>query len=546
MYIFSSYFAGLGDNIKRDRPVPISKLSNIGACKVTAEHLHTALLTVDGRVYIWGKNSHHQVTKDNNNDQSSPRLFVSTDTSDRMLDVACTKHSSVLMTTSFKICYIGRNADGIFTLYEKKDLYDCLSSENNRKVAFLLKTDTYALFNNEQFLNTSIIDYLTSEQANLEAMLLMHSTILKQLQRINHETSLFETLCRYYAELMYFNAANVESLMLYFTNKLSFHCDILMFKQIDEFLYSYKSYLTTLYDFVSMGGGSEINQLLDIPQSVYKQLDIKRDKSSEQNAIINDVLMQPFHKMSDYKNMSMKLSQSDRLSNVDEKSLKEVNGKWQTFLEEEKQKEIVAKRTSSFWLNSGKVVKHLKMPKRRLIRDSHQHPLFLLNASRFSSHWFILFNDKFVHVNGSTPTVHDLTTVWVEPQQEDEEANTNQYQLLLKMPEDNLTVYTQSPNEKMEWLHDLQATINLVLGKQIFQQSPPVIRHSSYTFKTRSGVLKDAKYTGRWLHAKMFGSGKMEWSDGKVYNGQFSNNQFHGFGRMKIPGTGTAFSCIYF
>lgn len=505
----------------------ITKLLNVGAYKISIEYLHSALLTLDGRAYLWGRNCHKQVTMDNNIDQSSPKLFVPQNNLDvRLLDVACTKNNSSMLTTNFKLYCIGKNVDGLLKLYEEKSIIND-TLERNHKTIFLLKTGTFVLYNSN-FLNVTIMDDLVVEQRYLEEMLLMHSNILKQLQRVNHETALFEILCRNYSEMIYFNAANVETLSSYLMNKLTSYCDILMFKQMDEFIYFYKSYLNTLFDFISVGGCASMNQLIDVPPIVYKHLNLQKDKANEE--IINDVLMKPFHRIKNYSEMILKLLEGDKILN-------EIKNKWTYFTEDVELKEIAAKRTNLFWANSGKAIKHLKMPKRRLVRDSHKNPIFLHNASRFSSHWFILFNDVFVHINGSTVTLHDLRTVWVEPQQEEEDATNNQYQLLLKMPEDNYVLYTQSPDEKMEWLHDFQVTINFILGKHIFQQIP-IIRSSSYTFKTRNGTLKDAKYCGRWSRGKMFGSGQMEWSDGKIYTGQFTNNQFQGFGRMKMPGRG--------
>lgn len=514
----------------------ITKLTNMGAYKISVQYLHCGLLTLDGRVFLWGKNCFNQVTTDNNNDQSSPKQFICDDNNKRMLDVACNIHNSGVLTTDLNFYYIGKNVDGMLTIYENHNYKENLV-DDNRKVNFLLATNTFTLFNNKYILNTCIIDYLVLEQRNLENMLVINANILKPIQKINQNMALFETLCRNYTDLMYFNAVNVETLILYFKNKLSSYCDILMFKQIDDFLYFYKCYLNTLFDVISISGCDLINQSIDIVPLVYKQLNITKDKNSDQN-IVYEALMKPFYKMTDYREMISEVIEKNGISSVDEKTLKDVRSKWQLFIDEQEQKQIDAKNTNTFWLSSGKLIKHLKVPKRRLIRDSHKNPIYLFNASRFSSHWFILFNDLFVHINGSSVCLHDLKTVWVEPQQEEEETTSNQYQILLKMPEDNLTLYTQSPNEKMEWLHDFQITINSILGKINSQLLPPINRSSSYTFKSRNSTLKDAKFTGRWSRAKMHGLGKMEWIDGKLYTGQFCNNLFHGFGRMEMPNTG--------
>lgn len=43
------------------------------------------------------------------------------------------------------------------------------------------------------------------------------------------------------------------------------------------------------------------------------------------------------------------------------------------------------------------------------------------------------------------------------------------------------------------------------------------------------------KFTGRWLNGKPHGSGKLEWSDGRTYMGQFHKGVIHGTGKMEIP-----------
>lgn len=42
-------------------------------------------------------------------------------------------------------------------------------------------------------------------------------------------------------------------------------------------------------------------------------------------------------------------------------------------------------------------------------------------------------------------------------------------------------------------------------------------------------------FLGRWVSGKMEGGGRLEWSDGKVYTGQFHCNLPHGIGRLETP-----------
>lgn len=50
---------------------------------------------------------------------------------------------------------------------------------------------------------------------------------------------------------------------------------------------------------------------------------------------------------------------------------------------------------------------------------------------------------------------------------------------------------------------------------------------------------KNYYITGRWLNGKPHGSGKLEWSDGRIYTGQFHKGIIYGTGKMEIPTQGT-------
>lgn len=89
--------------------------------------------------------------------------------------------------------------------------------------------------------------------------------------------------------------------------------------------------------------------------------------------------------------------------------------KWERMCDEQEKRQKEAEVTKAFWENSGKLVDLLRSPERRLIRESRTYPLAVLNASRFTTHWFVLLTDIFVHVVGASHTVHQLPTLWVEP-----------------------------------------------------------------------------------------------------------------------------------
>lgn len=95
--------------------------------------------------------------------------------------------------------------------------------------------------------------------------------------------------------------------------------------------------------------------------------------------------------------------------------LQEALIKWEQVHDEQEKRQKEADATKLFWENSGKLGELLRSPNRRLIRESKTYPLSILNSGRFSSHWFVLLTDIFIHVTGTTHTIHPLQTLWVEP-----------------------------------------------------------------------------------------------------------------------------------
>ncbi|KAF5273636.1 hypothetical protein FQR65_LT04636 [Abscondita terminalis] len=524
---------GIGDGIKRERPMIITKLSNVGARKASVQGSHAGVLTLDGRLYLWGRNDYNQVTGDTAVDQSSPRLLT-LNSDERVRDFACGLLQTTLITSHSNLKYLGRRdkTDQIkeYSLFSNRTNED-VQNNLNFKIDELLVTSQYFLLNKTQHFK-SLQNFILSEQQFLEDALVVHINLIKILikKSINNvDPSVCELLTQSFTELLYFAAANLQSL-LDFSNGMASDVDIIMFKYIDEYIYTYKKYLSAINDVISLGALTQISKVIDISSALYKiKNGTKKDKATSVEQVVYGALTLPLQRLNSYPYYLSNFLRSLKK----ESKLQEMYSKWNSVIEEQEQNQIEAERTKEFWLNSGKAIEQFRKSKRSLIRESHKHPIHLLNAGRFSSHWFILLSDILVHVNGSTPHVHNLITVWVEPPTEN---SYNQNQICLRMPEDYLTLYTSEPEQKSEWLQGLQNSIKAVLNK-VNAVQPPVIRTAEYEFY-KAGFYKDAKYKGRWSNGKMHGSGKLEWNDGRIYIGQFSNNQIHGFGRMEIPNTG--------
>lgn len=94
--------------------------------------------------------------------------------------------------------------------------------------------------------------------------------------------------------------------------------------------------------------------------------------------------------------------------------LQEALSKWEAISKEQVKRMQEAESTRTFWEGSGKIVEQFRSPERRMIRESRAHHISLLNSSRFSSHWFILLTDVFIHITGTAYTAHLLPLLWVE------------------------------------------------------------------------------------------------------------------------------------
>ena len=205
---------------------------------------------------------------------------------------------------------------------------------------------------------------------------------------------------------------------------------------------------------------------------------------------------------------------------------------------------------------AGSKLSVLRKPKRRLILDSRESPINIGHATTFGKHWFLLFNDIFVHAGYASHATHHLQTVWIESHQTASAASTasptshssktfnnsetKDLEITLVMPEETLVLVANNHETKNDWILNLQRYIIETLGSasdhKYKSYTPPILRNTSYAFN-KVPELKGAEYNGAWLHGKLHGHGKLSWHDGRSYQGQFRQNQKHGMGKMEIPGT---------
>ncbi|XP_014610965.1 PREDICTED: alsin [Polistes canadensis] len=524
---------GTGDNIKRIRPILVAKLNNTGLRKIACGAFHVIALTLDGRVFVWGRNNFKQVTLNSSADQSAPQLFsTKLYSNERAKDIAAgSAHSLIMMHHG--LYFIGQSSKTA----EMFQLDVQSIKQSSTKQIFSSGQYSCCSFLNEPTIN--INEDLVNNQVFLEQMITVYQNLIKPFQKkvgATQESNVYETMCRCYTELLNFSVLNVVSLWDYFKHIREAY-EVVIIANIEEYYTVYKYYLNVICDIISFGGFIYIAKIIEVPQIV-SNLFIDKMKGNGTKKVNNEIaitmaLQHPLKNLDRYKNMIQSLMRSNG-QRMGIERLHDALVKWEQLCDEQEKRQKEAETTRSFWENSGKVGELLRSPERRLIRESRSHPIALFNSGRFSTHWFILLTDIFIHVSGTYHTVHPLKTLWVEPLPDSESL---QNAISIITPEDSFVLYTPTPSERNEWLHALQNAIKCSLQREI-GIAPPIVRSTSFSF-TKHSLFKDAKYIGRWLNGKPHGSGKLEWSDGRVYTGQFHKGIICGSGKMEIPTQGT-------
>ncbi|XP_031843534.1 amyotrophic lateral sclerosis 2 [Nomia melanderi] len=520
---------GTGDTIKRSRPVLVAKLSNAGLRKIVCGAFHILALTLDGRVFAWGRNSSKQVTLESDTHQSAPKLFsTNLSTNERAKDIAAGSFHSLIMM-HHGLYFIGKSS-------KTGDMFHLnIEMSNECSITQILSSGEYSCCSiiNEPVINIS--EDLISDQIFLEEILIIYQNLIKPFQKkggATQESNVYETLCRCYTELLSFSVLNVISLWNYF-NHIGEAYEVVVIANVEEYITVYKYYLNAICDVISLSGFTYIAKIIEIPR-IITNLFVDKLKGTENKKFANEIittmaLQYPLHKLNRYKNMILNLIKCNG-TRMGIERLQEALVKWEQLCLEQEKLQKDAEATKLFWENSGKLGEVLRSPNRRLIRESRTHPIAILNSGLFSTHWFVLLTDIFIHVTGTSHTVHPLQTLWVEALSDSE---TVQNAISIITPEDTFVLYTPTVCERNEWLHALQNAIKCSLHR-VVGHVLPIVRSSSFSF-TKHSIFKDAKYTGRWLYGKPHGFGKLEWSDGRIYRGQFHKGVLHGTGKLEIP-----------
>ena len=97
---------GTGDTVKRNRPTIISRLTGIGVHQIACGSDHALAVSLDGRVFAWGRNSQGQVSLESNTHVSSPQQISAI--SERVKSVVAGSTHSIIASYKENVYYMGK------------------------------------------------------------------------------------------------------------------------------------------------------------------------------------------------------------------------------------------------------------------------------------------------------------------------------------------------------------------------------------------------------------------------------------------------------
>nr|XP_032812903.1 alsin-like isoform X5 [Petromyzon marinus] len=335
--------------------------------------------------------------------------------------------------------------------------------------------------------------------------------------------------------------------------------DLFVVSQLATHTQTFQKYFSSFTNLLVLDGIEVISRIAGeclkvglqaLKQSAEGQANGRADEASLADGLLR-LLSRPGDRAQEYARLTKQMCGSFPGGSTEWQSLHKVSSCWAALAASLARERAAADRTRLFWAAcSSKLTESLRRPERRLVRESRSCPLALHHTARFSFHWFILFNDAFIHAQFSSHQVFPLSTVWAELFS-DEDATRHTLRIIT--PEEQLLLVTPDAKGKTEWLWALNDTIEralssadgwmhkggtaLVLGTPPHHGwggAPPAARTAVHTFY-RDVRLKHATYEGAWVCGKPHGRGVLKWLDGRVYVGVFRNGLEDGFGELCVP-----------
>ena len=139
---------------------------------------------------------------------------------------------------------------------------------------------------------------LVQEQNFLEETLLVHTSLIKPLQKkcsLVQETNVYDALCTCHTDLMHLTCLHVRSLQEH-------GGPIMVVHNADEFVRTYRNYLSVVCDVIALGGFAHISRLVDIPHKMFQAFHEqgKKNKKNQEN-VVSCSLLHPLKRLKCYR-----------------------------------------------------------------------------------------------------------------------------------------------------------------------------------------------------------------------------------------------------
>ncbi|XP_066983934.1 alsin isoform X4 [Macrobrachium rosenbergii] len=577
---------GLGDLSHRSTPTSVATLNHMGVTKVVCGSHHSAALTIDGEVFVWGENfsSHSGGTQTNdvannqspNKSSTTAKVEPTVGTPQRLelpegalvRDLASGDNFLIIISVDGLVYYVGKLREEEKTAVEQIPVGDAAM----RCRSVLCQCDSVVCTSDE--MHPQVITFLQEEMKYLNLLKFVAQHVVKPFQQVTELTVRGKTsVTPYRDKVSATNDKNCpnESNQLHQTKQvlLDSYLDVThavassisdmlddqasdvtavipIIRQVEEYKSIYQKYMNIVCDALAISGltlsSKEAITVIEKCPPVLSSL-VPESKKKTNSEYFAHLILRPLQHVHEYADFLMKMKQDSETyySPFTLDKIKIAHAHWKQLSNAAHKSQVEAESTKAYWETcSPKIMEALANPTRRILRDSRTNPINVHNAGRFSSHSFVLFTDILVHIQYSNFSTYSLSTMWVEPV-----PNTSNIQngIHITLPEETLTLACPTSSDKSQWIYALQEGIKRSVmskgdsGMQVMPRAPPLIRSASHTF-TKNAQYKDATYNGQWFCGKLHGEGTMAWPDGRRYEGQFRQGVYQGLGRLEVPSAG--------
>ncbi|XP_031627561.1 alsin homolog [Contarinia nasturtii] len=515
---------GVGDHVRRMHAVEVLSLRDQGVVQICSGDEHTAALTLDARLYLWGDNSYEQISHWlEKEDCSSPKRFYKTE--QNIFSMQCGHQSTYILTNNLDRYELSRNRHfpSIGIMHECNEAYSSHQSDYLFLASkqYLVVGNVYRPLRFEKYLRFEqqfLQDILQKTRPNIENFL---RTVSRNIQ-IKYR-QLYRQFALQYNTVTELAAKNIATLLKFACQKCDFVA-IPFIRHHMEYVHAFRTYCKLYCETICSDDFGRFNQII-IP-----------------NADFTSKFSLPLQHTTNYIDCIRELIEINGESDM----LQTALNHWEQFLCEVDEMQKSADLTIAFWMSNQKTIPlALQIPERRFIMDSKDSSLKMLPSSRFKSNWFILFNDIFCHSTGSSSSLkqYPLKILWVSnvvdkdvsPSSSSSTApassTVRKYAFKIVTPEEQFLVSAPSNDIKMKWLQSFEHYIKVSLGK-VKSKSNFMRRTTAYTFSDKHRVYPLCQYLGQWFYGKMDGIGCIEYTDGRIYTGQIKANAINGYGRL--------------